>query len=146
MKQRKVKKEIRRLANELIAPTRKYGDATPRVHKDVTSCYERQLEDGISRMMRLYLILDLSWPHETRWLDNFAEDLVWQRNGSVLHVRGGLWWGHWPEVSESMTCSPFSAEIQLCQRHGVDYRFEYGEAPEVRHFSSRKWCGGRWQR
>jgi hypothetical protein len=145
MKRRMIKKEIRGLANELIAPAREHAAASPRVHKDVLYGYERQLEDGIFRLMRLYLILDHSWPHRARWLDAFDADFTWERSGSGLNGRGGLWWGRWPEVGETMTRMPFSVEIQVCERHGVDYKFGCGEAPDVRSFSSRKWCeGGRW--
>jgi hypothetical protein len=142
MKRRVIKKEIRGLANELVSPSRKYVVATPSVHKDVIYGYERQLEGCVFRLMRLYLILDHSWPDESRWLDDL-EDFRWEKKGSVLHGRGGLWWGRWPEVGDPMTCMPFSAKIQVCERHGVDYILRYGDAPDVRSFSSRKWCGGR---
>jgi hypothetical protein len=140
MKRRIIKKEIRGLANELVVPSRKYAVASPKVHKDMIYGYEREIEGCIFRLMRLYLLLDRSWPSETRWLDDF-EDFRWEKKGSVIHGRAGLWWGRWPEVSESMTCTPLSAEIRPCERHGVEYRLRFGDAPEIRGFSSRKWCG-----
>ena len=140
MKRRTLKKQIRKLAEQLCEPVRKYLEAGARVHQDVISRYEREMEHRIVDLMRLHLLLDPSWPHRRRWLDGLSEEFCWRRKNERVEGEGELFWGHWPEVNREITDLSFKALIQHCTRHGVEYIFRYGNDDTVRVCSSRRWC------
>jgi hypothetical protein len=143
MNRRVLKKQIPQVAQRLITPTHEYLAATSKVHPDIISSYEMQLELAVFDLMRVYLILDPSWPHRERWLDGFSEEFTWERKSAVIYGSGKLFWGHWPEVSREITGLSFTTALQLCPRHGVDYMFRYGDSDNVRSYSNRRWCGVR---
>ena len=138
MKRRVLKKQIPQVAQRLITPVHKYLAATSKVHRDVMSRYERELEVAVFDLMQLYVILDPSWPHRDRWLDGFSEEFTWTRKGTVAYGSSKLFWGHWPEVSREIEGLSFTAALQLCPRHGVDYLLRYGDGDTARSYSSRR--------
>jgi len=69
MNRRTLKKQIPQLAHRLFQPTRKYLAASARVHQDIIYGYQKEIEFVVADLMRIYLILDPSWPHRKRWLD-----------------------------------------------------------------------------
>jgi hypothetical protein len=140
MNRRTLKKQIPQLAERLTTPALKYLVATSKVHPDIIFRYERQLEIRVLDLMRVYLILDPSWPHRARWLDGVSEEFTWERKSPVVYGSGKLFWGHWPEVSREITGLSLKVSIQLCSKHSVDYLFRYGDSDIVRSYSSRRWC------
>ena len=140
MKRRTLKKEIAKLAQRLVAPTRKYLSATSRVHRDSIYHLEQEMEFVIVDLMSSHLVLDPLWPHRRRWLDGLSEEFSWERKNYMLYGNGELFWGHWPEVGREITGLRFTTEINLCGRHGVEYIFRYGSDVNVRSYCSRRWC------
>jgi hypothetical protein len=137
---RQIKKQVQQIAQRLITPAHQYFAATSQVHPDVISRYETQVEMAVYDLMRLYLILDSSWPHRQRWLDRFSEEFAWAKRGGLLYGSSKLFWGHRPEVSREITGLTFNATLQLCPKHGVDYVFLCGASDNLKKYSSRKWC------
>ncbi len=140
MKRRTIKKQIRQLSQQLMGPTQKYLAANSRVHRDIISRYEREIELGLVDLMRLHLMLDPSWPQRERWLDGVSEELLWERKSGVAHGNGELFWGHWPEVSREITGLRFIATLKFCPRHGFEYLFQYGDPDGVREYCSSRTC------
>ncbi len=140
MKRRTLKKQIPQVAEKLFKPARKYLVASAKVHQDIISQYEREMERCIVDLVRLHLVLDDSWQHRRRWLDDLSEEFYWQRKGEIVEGEGELFWGHWPEVDREITGLSFKAFIKLCARHGVEYIFHYGNAAQERVYSSRRCC------
>ena len=138
MNRRLLKKQIQQRAQRLITPVHQYLGATSQVHPDVISSYETQLEMAVYGLMRLYLILDPSWPHYKRWLDGFSEEFNWARKGALIHGSGKMFWGYWPDVSREITGLSFNATLQLCPKHGVDYVFLYAAGDNLKRYSSRR--------
>jgi hypothetical protein len=140
VKRRILKKQIPVVAQQVLEPARKYLAASARVHQDILYQYEREIERRIVELMRMHLVLDPFWPHRRRWLDGLSEEFSWERRNGVVHGRGELFWGHWPEVSREITGMYFTTDIKLCQRHGLEYVFQCGSGDHVRSYHSRRWC------
>ena len=100
------------VAQQVLEPARKYLAASARVHQDILYKYEREIEFHIFHLMRMYLMLDPSWPHRRRWLDGLSEEFSWERRNGVVHGRGELCWGHWPEVSREIIASVLDDRYQ----------------------------------
>src|SRR5689334_22386388 len=142
MNRRALKKQIPQQAQRLVVPTSKYLCAGDKVALDVINGYEREIERVVLDLMRIHLILDRTWPHRERWLDGLSEEFTWERKRGSLYGSGKLFWGHWLEVSREITGSALTAQLRLCGRHGIEYRFTYGEGENVRRCSSARWCSG----
>ena len=140
MKRRRLKKQIPQLAHRLSNPTSKYLAASDRVHQDILNQYEREIELVIVDLMRVYLILDSSWPNRRRWLDGLSEEFLWVRKAGMLYGKGQLFWGHWPEVGREITGSSFTVVLSQCARHGIEYVFRQGNDDNVRSYYSRRYC------
>ena len=142
MKRRTLKKQIPQQAERLVIPTRKSLCSSGKVSRDVIYGYEREIERAVLGLMHIHLILDRAWPHRERWLDGLSEEFAWERIRGSLSGSGELFWGHWPEVSREITGGPLTAQLRLCDRHGIEYRFTYDTERSVRSYSSARWCRG----
>jgi|SRR4030095_2309204 hypothetical protein len=140
MKRRTLKKQIRRLSLQLLAPTQKFLAASSSVHRDVISKYELELEHGVLDLMRVHLILDSTWPHRERWLDGVSEEFLWERKNGIAYGSGELYWGHWPDVSREITGLRFNAMLRVCLRHGAEYLFRYEDHDVLREYRSSRTC------
>lgn len=140
MNRRRLKKQIPALVQRLVVPVQKLLAANARVHPDIIAGYEKQLEFNVVDLMRVYLILDSSWPHRERWLDGLSEDFTWERSSGIVYGRGELFWGHCPDVSREITGLKFTSALQPCPQHGVDYLFRYGDTNNVRTYRSPRRC------
>jgi hypothetical protein len=138
MNRRTLKKQILELAQRLFVSTRKYLAANARVHQDVIYGYQREIESSIVDLMRIYLTLDPTWPHRERWLDGLSEEFSWERKSGMICGRGELFLGHWPEVGWEITGLRFATALRLCPRHGVEYRFKYGDDNDAKSYSNRR--------
>ena len=72
-----------------------------------------------------------------RWLDGLSEEFSWERKGGMLYGAGEVFWGHWPDVSREITGLRFTAALRVRPRHGVEYRFDYGDVNDARRYASR---------
>ena len=145
MNRRTLKKQIPHQAQRLVVPVRKYLRASGKVSRDVIYRYEKEIERVVLGLMNIHLILDPAWPHRKRWLDGLSEEFAWERKRGSLYGSGELFWGHWPEVSRDITGGPLTAQLRLCDRHGIEYRFTYDTEGSVGSYSSARWCSGNWR-